>query len=85
MPNHQRRDQVNTRLNRQNARIRQGVESGKLTHQQAHQMHEQVHAIHQQEKAEVKANGGHITKAQQHQLNRELNHQSGAIHSAKHP
>jgi hypothetical protein len=42
-------------------------------------------AIKAQEHAEVKANGGHLTKAEQRQLNQEENANSKLIHDEKHP
>ena len=42
-------------------------------------------AIKAQEHAEVKANGGHLTKAEQRQLNREENANSKLIRDEKHP
>ena len=42
-------------------------------------------AIKQQEHADVKANGGYLTGAQQKQLNQEENANSQLIHDEKHP
>jgi len=82
---HPRRNEVNTRVGDQRARINQGVRSGELTRQQAHQLRTDDRAIKQQEHAEVRANGGYLTKGQQHQLNREENANSAAIYGDKHP
>jgi transposase len=81
---HPRRDQVNWRLDHQNWRIRQGVRNGTLTRQQAHQLHAEDRSIHAQEWADVKANGGYITKQQQRALNQEENAASQQIYSEKH-
>jgi hypothetical protein len=82
--NHPRRTQVNSRLNNQNARIRQGERSGKLSKGQAHQLHEEDHAMRNQERAEAAEHGGHITKGEQRQLNREENAESRQIYNEKH-
>ena len=42
-------------------------------------------AIKQQEHADVKANGGHLTPAEQKQLNQEENANSTLIRDEKHP
>jgi hypothetical protein len=42
-------------------------------------------AIKQQEHADVKANGGYLTGAQQKQINQEENANSQMIHDEKHP
>ena len=82
--NHPRREQVNSRLANQNARINNGVKNGTLTKGQAAQLHREDHAIRQQERADAAAHGGHITKGEQRQLNREENHVSRQIYREKH-
>ena len=82
---HPRRNEVNERVDHQRARINEGVKSGKLTQGQAAQLRGNDKAIKQQEHAEVKANGGHLTKAEQKQLNQEENANSKLIHAEKHP
>jgi hypothetical protein len=81
---HPRRAQVNNRLNRQNRRIDEGVKSGRLSHGQAKQLHEEDHAMRQQERSEAAEHGGHITKREQRQLNREENGSSRQIYDEKH-
>jgi len=76
---HPRREQVNNRLNRQNARIHHEVKEGDLTHQQAHQLHEQDHQIRQEERDMASQNGGHITRLEQQTLNQQENHVSQEI------
>lgn len=82
--NHPRREQVNDRLANQNRRIDNGVKSGKLSPQQAQQLHRQDHSIRTQERADAAAHGGHITKPEQRQINREQNQTSRQIHNEKH-
>ena len=82
---HPRRNEVNTRIDNQRERINQGVKNGTLTSQEAHQLRANDRAIKQQEHADVKANGGHLTPAEQKQLNQEENANSTLIHDEKHP
>jgi uncharacterized protein HemX len=81
---HPRRKEVNKRLNTQNQRIRQGVESGKLTPQQARQLHQKDHQVRQEERGMAKQNGGHLTKQEQRALNRQENRNSRQIRREKH-
>ena len=76
---HPRREQVNNRLNRQDARIHHQVKEGDLTHQQAYQLHQQDHQIRQEERDMASQDGGHITKLEQHTLNQQENHVSQEI------
>ena len=82
---HPRRNEVNTRVDNQRARIDQGLKNGTLDKQQAQQLRANDHAIKQQEHADVKANGGYLTGAQQKQINQEENANSQMIHDEKHP
>lgn len=76
---HPRREQVNNRLNRQNARIHQEVKEGDLTKQQAWHLHAQDHQIRQEERSMASQDGGHITKLEQASLNQQENHVSQEI------
>jgi hypothetical protein len=82
---HPRRNQVNKRVKHQRARINQGVKNGTLTQQQAHQLRANDAAIKAQEHADVKANGGYLTKPEQRQINQEENANNTLIDDAKHP
>jgi len=82
---HPRRAEVNKRIRNQNKRINQGVKSGELTPQQAQQLKANDAAIKSQERADVKANGGYLTKPEQKQLNQEENANSQLIKDEKHP
>ena len=76
---HPRREQVNARLAHQNRRIHEERKEGDITGAQAHAMHQTDRSIRAQERADAAAHGGHITKAEQRQLNGELNANSHAI------
>jgi hypothetical protein len=82
--NHPRRAEVNARLDRQNARIREGVRSGRLTPGQAQQLHAEDRAIRSQERMMAAQNGGHITRAEKRALNQEENGVSRQIYVEKH-
>lgn len=76
---HPRREQVNNRLNNQNARIHREVKEGELTKQQAAGLHAQDHQIRQEERDMASQNGTHITKLEQATLNQQENHVSQEI------
>jgi len=82
---HPRRNQVNKRASNQRSRINQGVKNGSLTKGQATQLRQNDNQIKAQEHADVKANGGHLTGAEQKQFNHEENANSTDIHDEKHP
>ena len=71
--NHPRRDQVNDRLAKQNARIKTEVKEGELTKGQAANLHKQDRQIRTEEKLMASQNGGHITKLEQKTLNQQEN------------
>ena len=82
---HPRRNEVNARLANQRRRINQGVKNGRLTPAQAQQLRANDQAIKSQEKADLKANEGFLTKPEQKQLNQEENANSKLIFDEKHP
>jgi len=82
---HPRRNEVNKRVKNQRKRINQDVKNGTLTTQQAQQLKANDAAIKAQEHADVKANGGYLTKPEQKQLNQEENANSKLIHDEAHP
>lgn len=81
---HPRRVEVNSRLDRQNARIRQGVADGQLSHAQARQLHADDRSIRTEERADASVNGGHITRGEQRQINAQENANSTAIYDERH-
>jgi hypothetical protein len=82
---HPRRNEVNKRVKNQRKRIHQDVKNGSLTPAQAQQLKANDAAIKQQEHADVKANGGYLTKDQKKQINQEENANSKLIHDEAHP
>ncbi len=70
---HPRRTEVNSRLNNQNARIKNQVKDGNMSKAQAGQLHKEDHQVRQEERDMASQNGGHITKSEQHTLNQQEN------------
>jgi hypothetical protein len=71
---------VNQRLKNQQKRVNQGLANGQLNTKQAARIQNQDARIHQQERRDAAKHGGHITKGEQRQLNRNENHVSREIH-----
>ncbi len=82
--NHPRREEVNRRVGDQRGRIEEGLKSGKLTPTEAKQLLANDKLIKQQEHADVKANGGFLTKSEQRQFNQEENANSRLIRADEH-
>jgi hypothetical protein len=76
---HPRREEVNSRLVRQNHRIMAERREGEINGAQARALHAEDHGIRAQERVDASQNHGHITRAEQRQLNREENGVSGQI------
>ncbi len=77
--NHPRREQVNSRLGNQNARIHHQVKDGDLSKSQAATLHKDDRQIRGEERAMASQNGGHITKLEQQTLNQQENRVSNKI------
>ncbi|HEY6984147.1 hypothetical protein [Reyranella sp.] len=71
--NHPRRDQVNDRLENQHRRINHEYREGELTRGQARQLHREDRRVRHEERRLARWNGGHITRGEQHALNRQEN------------
>lgn len=71
--NHPRRAEVNARLNNQVRRIHTERKEGELTAAQARDLHAEDRGIRGQERFDASHDGGHITKAEQAQINHEEN------------
>ncbi len=78
-PGHPRVNQVNQREENQQDRIAAGVKNGKLTPGQTARLERGERRLQNNEKRDMAADGGHLTKQDQHQLNREANHMSRRI------
>ena len=84
VPDHPRVNEVNQRLDNQQARINQGLKNGTMTGKQA--AHDEKHDanIAKRESVDEAKHGGHLTKGEQNRLNHSLNKNSKAIHNQKH-
>jgi hypothetical protein len=76
--------EVYNRVDRQQARIEQGVRNGSLTSSEYNRLENRLSRINAQRTADLRADGGTLTRAQRIQLNRELNHDSNHIWFDKH-
>jgi hypothetical protein len=83
-PNHPRVNQVNQREQNQQNRIANGMKNDKLTPGQAANLEKGQQRLQNNEKKDMAANNGHLTKADQRQLNHEANRQSKKIYKDKH-
>lgn len=83
-PGHPRVNEVNNREQNQQDRIANGEKNGTLTPGQASRLENREQKIDNQEKADMAAHNGHLTKNEQRQLNREQNRTSRQIYKDKH-
>jgi hypothetical protein len=81
---HPRINEVNGRLDKQNRRIDRGTKHGQLSSAETGQLHSEDESIHSQEMQDVKANGGYLTRSEQHQFNKDENGVSKQIYDDRH-
>jgi hypothetical protein len=84
VPDHPRENEVNQRLDNQQARINQGLANGTMTGKQAARDEKHDANIAQREAVDESKHNGHITKAEQNRLNRSENRNSKRIYRQKH-
>jgi hypothetical protein len=84
VPDHPRVNEVNQRLDNQQARINQGLANGTMTGKQA--AHDEAHDanIAKRESVDEAKHNGHLTKGEQRRLNRSENKNSRRIYNQKH-
>jgi len=84
VPDHPRVNEVNQRLDNQQARIQQGLQHGTLNGKQA--AHDERHDanIAKRESVDEAKHNGHLTKGEQNRLNRSENRNSRRIYRQKH-
>jgi hypothetical protein len=75
---------VQNRLNRQQARINQGLRSGQLTHKEANRDQRHLNHIEANRNADLARNGGHLTAGEKQRLNTRLNQNSNRVYNTKH-
>jgi hypothetical protein len=83
IPGHPRVNEVDQRLENQQQRIDAGVADGQINAKQEARDQAKDAKVSQQLSADQAKNGGHITKAEQKQMNKELNHNSKRIHKQR--
>ena len=80
---HPRRKEVNKKIKKEEKEINRDEKSGKITPAQAQQDRQNLKNVKEQERADVRANGGHLTKDQQKGLNGELRDNQKQINQQK--
>lgn len=83
-PGHPRVNQVNRREARQQQRIANGVQSGKLSPQQTANLEKREASVQKREQRDMAAHNGHLTKAEQRGINRQQNRISKSVYKDKH-
>jgi uncharacterized lipoprotein YajG len=83
-PGHPRVNQVNRREERQQQRIANGIKNGTLNPKEAANLERREASLQNQEQKDMAKHNGHLTKAEQRQLNRRENRISKSIYRDKH-
>src|SRR5579864_6501347 len=83
-PGHPRVNQVNGRETNQQNRIANGVKNGKLTPGQTARLEKREQGIQNTQKKDMAAHNGHLTKAEQKNLNHRQNNVCKSIYKDKH-
>jgi hypothetical protein len=84
VPDHPRVNEVNQRLDNQQARINQGLANGTMTGKQAARDEAHDANIAKRESVDEAKHNGHLTKGEQQRLNKSLNKNSSRIYKQKH-
>ena len=80
VPGHPRVSEVDQRLQNQQNRINNGVKDGQLNAHQAVRDEKADARVSQELSRDQAKNGGHITKAEQNRMNKQLNKDNSRIH-----
>lgn len=84
VPDHPRVNEVNQRLDNQQARINQGLANGTMNGKQAARDEAHDANIAKRESVDEAKHNGHLTKGEQNRLNRSENRNSRHIYRQKH-
>ncbi len=76
--------EVSQRVNHQQERIGQGIQSGQLTAGEASHLENKESALNKEIRQDRQANGGKLTPAEKKQINQQQNHLSKQIYKDKH-
>lgn len=83
-PGHPRVNEVNGRAENQQKRIANGINNGSLSPKETANLEKREASVQKQEANDMAKHNGHLTKAEQRQLNRRENHISRSIYKDKH-
>lgn len=83
VPGHPRENEVNSRLENQQDRISAGVADGQLNARQAARDSARDSRVAREESRDEARHNGHLTKAEQAKMNRQLNRNSADIHNQR--
>jgi hypothetical protein len=83
-PGHPRVNEIQGRIDNQENRVNQGIGQGQVNAKQAARDEARDARVERQLQRDEAKHGGHITKGEQAQLNRELNRNSRAIYRQRH-
>ena len=84
VPGHPRVNEVNNREQNQQNRINNGLKNGTMSHAQAARDEKRDANIARRESVDQAKHNGHLTKQEQHNLNRSENRNSKDIYKQKH-
>lgn len=84
VPDHPRVNEVNQRLDNQQARINRGLSNGTMSGKQAARDEAHDANIAKRESADEARHNGHLTRGEQRRLNRSENRNSRHIYRQKH-
>jgi hypothetical protein len=80
VPGHPRVNEVDQRIENQQQRIDNGVKDGQINAKQEMRDENKLNKVSNELSTDEAKNGGHITKAEQTKMNKQLNHNSRRIH-----
>jgi hypothetical protein len=83
-PGHPRVNEVNQREENQQKRIANGINNGSMSAHETANVERREASVQRQEQADMAKHNGHLTKAEQNQLNRRQNRISRSIYKDKH-
>ena len=84
-PGHPRVNEVQQRIDNQQSRVDQGISDGQINAKQASRDDAKLAREQNSLNQDEAKHGGHITKAEQRNLNKRLNKGSARIHHQRHP
>jgi hypothetical protein len=83
-PGHPRVNEVNGRAENQQDRIARGINNGSLSPKETSNLETREASVQKKEQADMAKHNGHLTKAEQGQLNRRQDRISHSIYKDKH-